>query len=227
MSDLASGFQSLPVEYQEVILLAQEQYHITVTPLQILTGGWSGAIIYLVSVAFQEPARVEHFVLKLDRKSEKARADEIQRHQDAARLSPPDFASRHMAQMLFERVEQAGAIAIFYTIAGQSLHQFRPLSAFESQQPARNLVRRDLPSLADRLERGPHIPTGVHPQQLLEQWLAFRIKPGALRRYLPGNCLPGAAGYARVPAAGQHLAQPAGVRAQPQIGGERPGRWMR
>ena len=179
MSDLASGFQSLPVEYQEVILLAQEQYHITVTPLQILTGGWSGAIIYLVSVAFQEPARVEHFVLKLDRKSEKARADEIRRHQDAARLSPPDFASRHMAQMLFERVEHAGAIAIFYTIAGQSLHQFRPLSAFESQHQLETLFVETCQRLLTGWNADRTFQQAVHPQQLLEQWLAFRIKPGA------------------------------------------------
>lgn len=47
MSDLATGFQSLPLEYQRIIRLAQERHAITVTPLQQLVGGWSGAMIYL------------------------------------------------------------------------------------------------------------------------------------------------------------------------------------
>lgn len=179
MSELAAGFHSLPVEYQEVIRLAQDQHGIIVTPLQMLTGGWSGAIIYLVSVAFQKPARVEHFILKLDRKNEKARADEIQRHQDVARLSPPDFARQSMAQMPFERVERDGAIAIFYTIAGQSLQQFKPLSAFESQNQLEILFAETCQRLMSGWNAGHTFRQAVHPQQLLEQWLAFRIKPGA------------------------------------------------
>ena len=51
MPELAAGFQSLTPEYQLVIRLAQEQHHLAVTPLQTLAGGWSGALIFLVSVA--------------------------------------------------------------------------------------------------------------------------------------------------------------------------------
>lgn len=179
MFDLAAGFEPLPVEYQDVIRLAQEQYNLSITPLDILTGGWSGAIIFLTSVLFHDSGQVEHLILKLDHKNEKVRSDEIQRHQDAARLSPANFASQHMAQMIFERVERGGAVAIFYTIAGQSLHQFRPFSAYESQSQLEILFVETYHHLLTKWNANRAVKQAVHPRQVLEQWLGFRIKPGA------------------------------------------------
>ena len=72
MPELTTDFQSLPEEYQHIIRLAQDQYNITVAPLQLLVGGWSGAVVYLVSVSANETKRVEHCILKLDRKSKTA-----------------------------------------------------------------------------------------------------------------------------------------------------------
>ena len=83
MLELAAGFKTLTPEFQEIIRLAQERLNITITPLQALSGGWSGASIYLVSVHSQGAQGLEHYVLKLDRKNEKARSDEIQRHPSA------------------------------------------------------------------------------------------------------------------------------------------------
>ena len=60
--------------------MVQDQHGIGVTPLRELVGGWSGAMVYLVSVSFQSARRVEHYVLKLDRRGKKARSDEIERH---------------------------------------------------------------------------------------------------------------------------------------------------
>jgi hypothetical protein len=37
-------------------------------------------MVYLVSVTYQVSGRVEHFILKLDRKSKTARSDELSRH---------------------------------------------------------------------------------------------------------------------------------------------------
>ena len=51
MPELTTDFQSLPEEYQHVIRLAQDTHKITVAPLQLLVGGWSGAVVYLVSVS--------------------------------------------------------------------------------------------------------------------------------------------------------------------------------
>ena len=39
MPELTTDFQSLPQEYQHVILLAQDQHEITVSPLQLLVRG--------------------------------------------------------------------------------------------------------------------------------------------------------------------------------------------
>jgi hypothetical protein len=39
---MTTDFQSLPEDYQYIIQLAQETYKITVSPLQLLVGGWSG-----------------------------------------------------------------------------------------------------------------------------------------------------------------------------------------
>jgi hypothetical protein len=80
MSELSPDFQSIPEEYQQLIRLAQNANAITVAPLQLLVGGWSGAVVYLVSVSYNKTGRVEHCILKLDRKGKTAKSDEITRH---------------------------------------------------------------------------------------------------------------------------------------------------
>src|SRR5512144_3104987 len=130
MSELSTDFQSLPQDYQKVILLAQEQYKITVAPLQLLVGGWSGAIVYLVSVSANDTGGVEHYVLKLDHKGKSAKSDEVTRHHTVMTKSTAVFAREHVAELAFDQVEYEGAIAIFYRIAGQSLLQYRPLSNY-------------------------------------------------------------------------------------------------
>src|SRR5918994_2775665 len=133
MPELTTDFQSLPEEYQQVIRLAQDNYKITVAPLQLLVGGWSGAVVYLVSVSSNDSGRVEHCILKLDRKGKSAKSDEVTRHNSVLSKSTPAFARDHIAELVFDRVEQDGAIAIFYRIAGQSLLKYRPLSSHERQ----------------------------------------------------------------------------------------------
>jgi predicted ATPase len=179
MSDLAIGFQSLPAEYQAALLHAQDRLNITITPLHALTGGLSGAYVYLASVLSQDDKQVQHYILKLDRKNEKARSDEIIRHQAAVRLAPPDFAGRYMAQMAFERVEQAGVMVIFYGIAGQSLLQLRPLSAYERQDQIETIFVDTVKHLLVDWNVAHPFGQTIHPQKLLEQWLGFRLEAGA------------------------------------------------
>ena len=179
MSELAIGFQSLPAEYQAALLHAQDKLNITITPLHALTGGLSGAYVYLASVLAQDDKRVEHYILKLDRKNEKARSDEIIRHQAAIRQAPPDFAARYMAQMAFERVEQAGVMVIFYGIAGQSLLQLRPLSAYDRQDQVEAIFVDTVKHLLVDWNVAHPFRQTVHPQKLLEQWLGFRLDAGA------------------------------------------------
>src|SRR6266498_5306884 len=133
MPELTADFQSLPEEYQHIIRLAQDTYKITVAPLQLLVGGWSGAVVYLVSVSSNDTKRVEHCILKLDRKGKNAKSDEVTRHNTVMTKSTPEFARDHIAELVFDAVEHDGAIGIFYRIAGQSLLDYRPLSSYGQQ----------------------------------------------------------------------------------------------
>jgi hypothetical protein len=139
MPELATDFQSLPEEYQLVIRKAEAIHRIAVAPLQLLVGGWSGAVVYLVSVSGNETKRVEHCILKLDRKGKSAKSDEITWHSTVMSKSTADFAQNHIAELVFDRVEHGGAIAIFYRIAGQSLLKYRPLSAYERQSQLKTI----------------------------------------------------------------------------------------
>ena len=108
MPESGVNFQSLPPEYQQVIQLAQVQHNISITPLQELVGGWSGAVIYLVSVASPDSGRVEHLVLKLDRKRPLSTSDEVTRHQAAQEKSPAGFAQQHIPDIVYEPAEAEG-----------------------------------------------------------------------------------------------------------------------
>jgi hypothetical protein len=98
MSELAADFQSLPAEYQHVLHLAEDQDNLVITPLQLLVGGWSGALVYLVSISSNETRRVEHCILKLDRKGKSAKSDEVTRHNTVIAKSTPEFARAHIAE---------------------------------------------------------------------------------------------------------------------------------
>ena len=178
MSELKAGFQSLPEEYQAVLRLAQEQHQIMVAPLQTLVGGWSGAVVFLVSVAWNETKRVEHCILKLDRKSKTARSDEVTRHNSVLETSTPEFAREHIAELVFDRVEQDGAIAIFYCIAGQSLLKYRPLSNYERQSQLKTIFTKTDAVLLDKWNANHAFEQAVHPQTVLKKWLGFRLDTG-------------------------------------------------
>ncbi len=188
MPELTTDFQSLPEEYQHVLQLAQDTYQITVTPLQLLVGGWSGAVVYLVSVSSNEHGQVEHCILKLDRKGKSARSDEVTRHNVVMNKAAPEFARTHIPELVFERVEQEGAIAIFYRIAGQSLLQYRPLSNYERQSQLRTIFTRTNQVLLTEWNSNTTFLQAVHPQKVLETWLGFRLDAGGnTERFLREN----------------------------------------
>src|SRR5215204_4295901 len=179
MPELSTDFQSLPEEYQHVIRLAQDRYKINVAPLQLLVGGWSGAVVYLVSVSYNETKRVEHCILKLDRKGKNAKSDEITRHNAVIDKSTPEFASEHIAELVFERVEHAGAIAIFYRIAGQSLLKYRPLANYERQSQLIAIFTETNKVLLEEWNASQTFEQAVHPHKALEKWLGFRLEAGS------------------------------------------------
>ena len=178
MPELTTDFQSLPEEYQHIIQLAQDTYKITVAPLQLLVGGWSGAVVYLVSVSSNETKRIEHCILKLDRKGKNARSDEVTRHNTVLTKSTPEFAREHIAELVFDKVEQEGAIAIFYRIAGQSLLKYLPLAKYERQNQLRTLFIQTNTVLLDEWNANAVFQQAVHPQKVLHTWLGFRLDAG-------------------------------------------------
>jgi hypothetical protein len=177
LTELATDFQSLPAEYQHLIRLAEQSHKITVVPLQLLVGGWSGAVVYLVSVSIKETGRVEHCILKLDRKGKSAKSDEITRHNTLIRKSTPEFARDHIAELVLDRVEHDGAIAILYRIAGQSLLKYRPLSTYERQSQLRTIFAETNKVLLAEWNIAPSFEA-AHPQQVLQKWLGFRLDSG-------------------------------------------------
>ena len=189
MSELTAGFHSLPSEYQQVLRLAQDQYQIRVSPLQTLVGGWSGAVVYLVSVSWNGNGRVEHCILKLDRKGKSARSDEVTRHNAVIETAPPGFAPAHIAELVFERVEHEGAIAIFYRIAGQSLQKYRPLSTYERQSQIETIFEKTNAVLLDEWNSGRRFEQATHPQTVLSKWLGFRLDPAQnIEQFLQTAC---------------------------------------
>jgi predicted ATPase/class 3 adenylate cyclase len=198
MPTLTNEFQSLPEEYQHVIRLAQDTYKITVAPLQLLVGGWSGAVVYLVSVSNNETRRVEHCILKLDRKGKAAKSDEVTRHNAVMNKSTPEFARTHIAELVYDRVEHEGAIAIFYRIAGQSLLKYRPLSSYGQQSLLKTIFTQTNIVLLTEWNSSAGFEQAVHPQKVLEKWLGFRLDVGGkIERFVQETCQvdPAVAGF--------------------------------
>ena len=136
----------------------------------------SEALLYLASVSARGRRHVEHLVVKLDRINERARTSEIERHRLASSQAPPAFATRNMARLAYE-VESEGAIALFYTVAGQSLQQFRTLASEERQSRLEALFAATTDYLLRVWNAESTFEQAVHPQRLLEKWLGYRLKP--------------------------------------------------
>ena len=197
MPEVATDFQSLPEEFQRVIRLAEETHKIAVAPLQLLVGGWSGAAVYLVSLSNNDTNRVEHCILKVDRKGKGARSDEVTRHNMVMTKSTPQFARDHIAELVFDRVEHDDAIAIFYRIAGQSLLKYRPLSNHERQNQLRTIFSETDRVLLTEWNSAPAFEA-MHPQRVLQKWLGFRLDSGgSIESFLHDTCRvnPDTAGF--------------------------------
>jgi predicted ATPase len=194
--ELTNDFQSLPAEYQHVIRLAQETNKITISPLQLLVGGWSGAVVYLVSVAWNETKRVEHCILKIDRKSKNAKSDEVTRHNTVMEKAAPEFTRAHIAELVFDRIEHEGAIVIFYRIAGESLQKYRPLSNYERQTQLKSIFAETNRILLSEWNQGSIFEQAVHPQKILEKWLGFRLdEGGSIERFIQEKADVNVAGF--------------------------------
>lgn len=172
------SFGKLPPEYKRIIARAEEKFNIEIKPLQVLVGGWSGAMIYLVSVASGDGNKLEHLILKLDRKKAMSKSDESTRHQQVLSSSPEEFINQHLPEMVYGGVEDDEAVIIFYSIAGQSLRKFQTLSSFSQQSQLEMLFRNTNHYLLDVWNPALKFEQLVHPQTLLNKWLGFRLDEG-------------------------------------------------
>jgi predicted ATPase len=189
LPETVSGFQDIEPEFRHVIRLAEERNHVSISPLQELAGGWSGAAVYLVRVASADTGSVEHVILKLDRKRPKASSDEISRHQAVLETSPLEFARAHIPEMAFDRIESDDVMAIFYAIAGQSLLSFRTLSSYARQSRLEVLFSATCRYILGEWNEGHTFRAVDHPAGLLQKWLGFRLEPGQkIERFLVENC---------------------------------------
>jgi hypothetical protein len=178
------GFPSLPDEYQQVLLLAQQENNIEVFPLEELKGGWTGARLFLVSVSTDDARTVDHLVLKLDRIHQKVSKTESEKHKLVHSLAPKKFAMAHVPEITFEAVT-GNAIAIFYTIAGQSLLRYRTLASFQRQDQLETIFEKTNTVLLEDWNVDRTCEQGLHPVDLLERWLGYRLTAsGNLKSFL-------------------------------------------
>lgn len=188
MSELVGEFNALPLEHQAILKLAQEQHNIEIAPLQELVGGRTGAFLHLVSISPPGSQELEHLVLKLDR-ARPGKADELDKHRIALSQAPPDFARQHMAELAFEKVETEESLAIFYTIAGESLNRYRTLASHASQSQLEAIFSVATTGLLGEWNAAATFEQGVHPQDLLRRWLGRRVEPGGkIEQFLADGC---------------------------------------
>jgi predicted ATPase len=189
MSEKMTEINSLPENYRRVIEAAERKYNVTIVPLENLVGGWSGAVVLLVSVSSNETNRVEHCILKLDGKGRNPKADEVTRHQMVLKKSGSEFAHRHIPELAFDRVEHDDAVAIFYRIAGQSLLAYLPLSRFRQQDQIKTLFTQTYSILLSEWNLQHTFEQALHPQAVLEKWLGFRLGAGRpIEEFLQLSC---------------------------------------
>ncbi len=168
-------FDKLPADYQYLLQLAKEKYQLDVAPLDELKGGRTGAFLYLVSAHIGDSHNVEHFIVKFDHAAATTRQTEKERHRQALSQAPKAFATQNMAKLAYE-IENEGAIALFYTIAGHSLQHFRPLAARERQSRLEKLFSATNKYLLEKWNESAVFEQALPPQKLLEKWLGYRLK---------------------------------------------------
>jgi predicted ATPase len=189
MQELTTDTQSLPEEFQQIIQLAQDIYNIKIVLLQSMVGGWSGAFIYLVSIMSKESEHVEHCILKLDHRGKSKKSDEVTRHKIVLTKAPPQFAAAHIADLVYDPIEHENAIAIFYRIAGQSLFDYLPLSAFGQQSPLIDIFTKTNEILLSKWNHNLTVEQAVYPKNVLEKWLGFRLDAGRnIEQFLENKC---------------------------------------
>ncbi len=183
------NFKTLPPEFIDLLQLAQDVLNIEIIPLQELKGGRTGAYLFLVSVTNPDTNQVRHLILKLDRKSKKSKSDELERHSMAFRQAPLEFARSHIADLAFDRIEHNESVAIFYSIAGQSLHHYKSLASYQEQNKLEKIFCMTNNLLTAEWNSDARFEKAIQPQKTLSDWLGYRLQPGGnIEHFMENTC---------------------------------------
>ena len=154
-----------------------------------LSGGKSGALVYLVDIttaAFEGLA-----ILKLDNAPDPGVEDEHEAFLHAQAISDaPEFADKHLPRVIHATVENE-QLAILSTVAGRRLENAIPLT--ECSHDRQTLVLKTVSrELLDDWNADYRLDEDVlPPQDLLRSWLGFRLNPeqgGGIHTFVEKTC---------------------------------------
>lgn len=179
-----------PEAYAEMHALIAKQWGVgnEIYLTRQLSGGKSGAMVYLADVTGKDFAG--QAVLKLDQAPDPAEQEksEAERHAQAQEADP-DFAERHLPQIL-HTAHSGESLAILSTVAGRGLEFAMPWFSCDHGRQV-SIVKRLARALLEDWNRDAKLAPGLQtPQTLLRSWLGHRLDPerGRLYRMLPDVC---------------------------------------
>ena len=181
---------SWPEAYKELLPLIIDRWSVMgeIYFHQQLSAGKSGALVYIIDItcdAFSGQA-----ILKMDAlpNPEWQEKNENQRHREAFE-AVPGFGAKHLARIVHS-LEYEGKVAILSTIVAQGLEYSVPWNDCDYKL-ALNVIQRLSRSLFDDWNADYQMAPGLHsPQDMLSNWLGYRLDPeaGRLHHFLSDDC---------------------------------------
>lgn len=180
-----------PEEYRDLLPAIREQWNVSeeIYLSRQLSGGKSGALVYVADVSSSQFAG--QAILKFDRarNSAKQEAHEAELHHEAV-TDAPAFAEQHLPKLIHS-LHHENKVAFLSTIAGRGLEYAAPWSdcSFERQL---TVIRRMSRDLLEEWNQDYALSSGIHmPQRLIGDWLGYRIDPssgGRIHDFLKEKC---------------------------------------
>jgi hypothetical protein len=128
---LINNAVSLQDEEQEALTAAAFEHKVTIQIVQRLGGGFSGAALFLAQArSVSDKDSADLVIIKVDRLSKKK--NESDRFAVAKKSFSANFTDNHFVELPFQAVniKKVEKTVIFYSIAGLSLTDYRPLRSY-------------------------------------------------------------------------------------------------
>ena len=161
-------------EIDRILAVAKNEHNVDINLLEPLTEGYSAAKLFRASITHHgDPANVEHLIIKLEPIQETV-SDEADRHQSAIDSAPSAFAKNHVTRLALGKVVTDRAVAMFYSIAGESLQSFKPIDKYKVPNELEKIFAEIGRALLQEWNSNLSMQI-LTPQQLLMQWVGDRI----------------------------------------------------